>query len=221
MLSAWSKLHGAVKTSRAGPSELHPNDMMPSSRNPRHSPPRQHEWVQIEDPNLKVTLPTLQYGYRTTKMSWADLQQIIQTEQNLAKLSRSEDQQRRYQVFRHYLLQQYHSTLDFLLISNFGIPSTEDCGGKLKAAITLSEMKDPMTRLVPNDFPYFVEDNIHHFLYWKTKEAISETEISTVQETLQKEYMAVDILYWINPPSHQSLPEIDHVHFLFRTQSNT
>lgn len=174
--------------------------------------------VVISDPYVAVRLPTLQYGYRSTKLTWTELVQILRVEHDLAKMSRSQQQQHDYEVFRYHMKQQYVSSLDFILISKFGIAATKHEDNRWKAAQSLAHTKTPMARLVPNGFPYFVEDHIHHYIYWKTKDSISEEEISAVKVNLRKDYEAVDILHWVNPPALQSLPEIDHVHFLFRTE---
>jgi hypothetical protein len=175
--------------------------------------------VLITNPNVAISLPTLLYGYRTSKLTWDELISIFRNlgveQKNLAKMSRSRQQQHDYEVFRHHMKLQYVSSLDFLLISKFGI-AAEKHEGKWKASQSLACMKDPLTRLVPNDFPYFVEDNIHHFILWKTKEPVSDDEIETVKNELRKDYGAVDILNWVNPPALQSIPEVDHVHFLFQ-----
>jgi Protein of unknown function (DUF3605) len=177
--------------------------------------------VSITNPNITITLPTLRYGYRTTKVTWDELISIFQNlgveQKNLAKMSRSRQQQYDYEVFRYHMKLQYTSSLDFLLISKFGM-TAEKYKGKWKASQSLADMNAPLTRLVSNDFPYFVEDNIHHFILWKTKEPVSKDEIETVKNELRVDHGAVDVLYWVNPPSLQSIPEIDHVHFLFRNK---
>jgi hypothetical protein len=174
--------------------------------------------VLITNPNVAITMPILQYGYRTTKLTWDELISIVlvvDNNENLAKMSRSRQQQHDYEVFRHHMKEQYTSSLDFLLISKFGI-AAEKHEGKWKASQSLADTNDPVTSLVPNDFPYFVEDHIHHFILWKTKEPVSKDEIEKVKKELRMDYGAIDILHWVNPPALQSIPEIDHVHFLFR-----
>jgi hypothetical protein len=177
--------------------------------------------VVITNPDVDIPLPTLRYGYRTTKVTWDELISIFDNlgvdQKNLARMSRSRQQQHDYEVFRYHMKQQYTSSLDFLLISKFGI-AAEKHKGKWKASQSLADMKAPLTILLPNDFPYFVEDHIHHFIFWKTNETVSDEEIETVKDKLRMENGAVDILHWINPPELQSIPEIDHVHFLFRNE---
>ena len=191
--------------------------------------------VTITDPDVEVTLPVLQYGYRTTKATWEELVRIIQIEANLAKLSRSRAQQHDYEVFRYHMKQQYVSTLDYILISKFGFdaipaPVVESCNGddnnhndknlhakrhpKWMAHPCLQDVKTPQKILVENDFPYCVQDNIVHYVLWKLKEPITAPEISEAREELVSQQNAREILQWVNPPNLKSIPEIDHVHLL-------
>ncbi len=181
--------------------------------------------VVIVDDNVNVILPTLDYGYRTTKATWPELVQIINVEKNIPKMSRSEQQQHDYEVFRYHMKRQYISSVDYILISKFVVEAVEAMGDDenepkmWKASMSLAQIHTPMTVLVPNDFPYYVEDGINHYIYWKLKHPITDHEIENVQEQLRLQFGALDVLYWVNPPALQSLPEIDHVHFLFRTET--
>mmetsp|Transcript_4300 Transcript_4300/g.12328 ORF Transcript_4300/g.12328 Transcript_4300/m.12328 type:complete len:209 (-) Transcript_4300:3099-3725(-) len=200
--------------------ELYPRDNIISNDN--------DDFVTITDPNVKVTLPTLKYGYRTTKSNWDELIQIIEVDYDIPRLSRSRAQQHEYEVFRYHMKQQYRSTVDFILISKFGfdgvLPSVapnandeEDLEKKWIAHPCLKDVQTPKTILVKNDFPYSVEDNIVHYVLWKIKEPITQQEILDAREELQSDKIkALEILQWVNPPSLQSIPDIDHVHFLCR-----
>jgi hypothetical protein len=163
-------------------------------------------------PNL--ALPQLKYGYRTTPMSWSELRHIIETEKDLAKLSRSETQQREYGVFRYHLRCQYQSVLDYLLISKFGFDKQEEKDGRWQAHPQLADYSEVRTLLVPNDFPYSMADGIVHYIFWKTKQDITTEDIEEARKELHRRMDVVDTLYWVNPPHLKSLPEIDHVHFL-------
>ena len=182
--------------------------------------------VIIVDKHVQVTLPALaKYDYRTTPSSWEELVQIIEVEQDIYKLSRSRQQQHDYEVFRHHMKEQYRSTIDFILISKLGVEAIEDTGDgdtnismqpKWKAKHSLADMQTPIMKLIPNDFPYFNEDGIEHYIYWKTLKPITDQEIDQQKEVLRERFGASDILFWINPPELRSIPEIDHVHFLLR-----
>ena len=182
--------------------------------------------VAITNPNVEVTLPVLQYGYRATKATWEELVEIIEIEGNIPKLSRSRAQQHDYEVFRYHMTQKYRSTLDYILISKFGFDALPEKGDnntkhqtKWRAEPCLNDVTTPRSILVENDFPYCVQDNIVHYVLWKLKEPITPHEILEARETLQSPSIenmirAKEILQWVNPPNLKSIPEIDHVHFL-------
>lgn len=167
-----------------------------------------------------ISLPKLKYGYRTTKMNWPELFDIIEKEKDLAKLSRHETQQREYEIFRYYLKRQYQSVVDFILCSKFGhdrIRNDEDDDesvGLWKAHPPLSKVSNVKKVLVPNDFPYYTDDDIVHYVLWKTKLDITKEDIEDAQKELRTRLQLKEILHWVNPPHLKSLPEIDHVHFL-------
>jgi len=143
--------------------------------------------------------------------------------------------------------QQYRSSLDFILISKFGFDAvspnvnnkdnprdnTSNSSSnnnnsnsnsnksqpeqKWMAHPCLADIDNPKIILMENDFPYYLEDNIVHYVLWKIKEPITQQEIIDAREELQSEKIkALEILQWVNPPYLQSIPEIDHVHFLCR-----
>ncbi len=178
--------------------------------------------VVITNPNVEITLPVWEFGYRTTKLTWEDLVQIIEVEAKVQKLTRSLTQQREYEVFRHHVKEQYLSMVDYLLISKFDFESipAEDGNPKRKAHPCLQDSKEAKIILVENDFPYFIEDHIVHYVLWKLKEPIAPEEIVDARNKLQSNQIgAVEVLQWTNPPNIKSIPEIDHVHFLCRLEN--
>ena len=176
--------------------------------------------VTIINPDVEVILPEPKYGYRTTKSTWDELVQVIQIEFDIHKLCRSRDQQQVYEVFRYHMKEQYRSSLDYILISKFGFDAVvvvEDETKWMMAEPCLENVDTSKIILAENDFPYYVEDNIVHYVLWKIKEPITQQEILDAREELQTEKIkALKILQWVNPPNLKSFPEIDHVHFLCR-----
>ena len=164
-----------------------------------------------------VVIPHREHGYATKPLSWDDLVQIIQVEENLAKLSRSLPQERVYQRYRKNLLNEYQSVYDHILISKFNFERRKDKEtGRIVAYPPLSEFDGTVqTTLVPNDFPYCTEDNIEHWILWQLGREISHQDVDSAMLDLRRKLVnVVDILYWRNPPHLKSLPDIDHVHFL-------
>ena len=186
--------------------------------------------VTITNPHLSVTLPKLKYGYRTTKATFEELHQIITVEHNVAKLTRSEQQQYAYEVFMYHMKEQYVSTVDYILISKFGFDAVKDeenvdCCPK---QTTPTKYKaDPSCHagasnvlLVRNDFPYYCDDSIVHYVLWKIPNKITSEDMDRARHTLRTEMKAIEILHWENPPNIQSIAAIDHVHYLCRVCDN-
>jgi hypothetical protein len=222
-----------------------------------------HDYVTIINRNVVdvTTLPKLKYGYRTRKASWNELVQIINIENDIDKLSRSEIDQYNYEVFRYYMKQQYVSTVDYILISKFNFSSIKvkinkmvknttdnhddnssssssssssnsNSNSNSEDKFTLragSTAADSSIILIPNDFPYYVEDNVVHYVLWKYNNSnnsnsipntnITEKEIDDAKHILKTNprINAIEILHWTNLPHLKSIPEIDHVHFLCKT----
>lgn len=193
------------------------SSMVDLPASPLGSPP---DRVVITNPNVTVTLPIVQYGYRTEKAKWSELVQIVNVDRDIPRLSRSQQQQHHYEVFRYHLKEQYQSGTDYILITKFGYESVLDPkNGKWQAVMPPSNISSddvPSTQkiLILNDFPYYVEDSVVHYVLWKTKGGITESDIVDARKELVEKIHAVDIVYWTNPLNLQSIPEIDHVHFL-------
>jgi hypothetical protein len=165
--------------------------------------------VVLSSRDVPITLPVLKYGYRRERFQWDELRDIIEVEKDLAKLSRSETQQREYEGFRY----QYNSVIDCILISKLGFEKVQ-INGLWQALPQLKDFGEVRKALVPNDFPYYMAYGIVHYVFWKTNENVTEKDIEEAQEDLKTMMDVEDMLYWVNPPHLKSLPEIDHVHFL-------
>jgi Protein of unknown function (DUF3605) len=255
-----------------------------------------------DEDNAHDDLPYREYGYRSTPIKWDELATIINGDiennepQNLAKLSRSVEQEKRYIKAKTVLLQMYETLYDHILYSKFGIPryfnneterwyvplpststsllspstslpchqsvmAEEESSNPTPLASSVSDdlastststltptTATPTTNatlvLVPNEFPYYVEDGIEHWVLWKlyqnitdsdVDDAIQELKLLTVKNSMNNnnndsnsssnskltndddDIDAVDdVLWWENPPHLKSLPQINHVHFLIR-----
>jgi Protein of unknown function (DUF3605) len=92
-------------------------------------------------------------------------------------------------------------------------------GNKLIAVPALADVKTIHTRLVLNDFPYYMTNDIDHYVLWKIGGvACSKDDIEEAKHQLRQQGYEERILHWTNPPHLKSIPEIDHVHILARRQ---
>jgi len=180
----------------------------------------------ITNRNVDVILPKLKYGYRTKKATWDELKFTINIDGDIDKLSRSRSDQHKYEVFRYHMKQQYVSTMDYILVSKFNfsaiqVPEKNDNDTSKTYKFRAHPPTDNSSSkiiLIPNDFPYYVEENIVHYVLWKAKTPITEQEINDARKILETNtgINAIEILHWVNPLNLKSVPEIDHVHFLCR-----
>ena len=107
----------------------------------------------------------------------------------------------------------------------------EDLGLKKRSKPTFEEWrdrKDEKTRTVLslNDFPYYFDEGIEHWVVWKLGGGISVIEIDNGKMQILTEAGCSNMelindssvfLHWLNPPELKSLPDVDHCHILFRS----
>ena len=65
-----------------------------------------------------------------------------------------------------------------------------------------------------NDFPYYLNDEIEHWVLWKIGSNITQEDIDCKMKELHDGGKYSDVLYWMNPVHLKSLPDIDHVHIV-------
>jgi hypothetical protein len=172
--------------------------------------------------------PRDQCDDRSRPFSWSELQQIIIEDHDLAKLARSVEQEETYRRFRHELLQEYASVYDHILHSKFGYPKRLNDKTPQRWETyprPQQEQGEPQpilvhVVLVPNDFPYYTEAGIEHWVLWKLHEHIKQDDIKQAKEDLRQRFVGddVDLIHWENPPHLKSLPDIDQVHILVQRQ---
>ena len=126
------------------------------------------------------------------------------------------EQEKDYQIYMRDLRQEWQSVYDQILYSKFALEKRKNDDGKLYAYPPVSELEGIRKCVVRNDFPYYLDDGIEHWVLWKLGGDCTEADIDQAREEIRTAIGAVDFLHWINPPHLKSLPEIDHVHFLCR-----
>lgn len=192
---------------------------------------------------------------------------------DLSKLARSVEQQRFYRKCRADRDSEWESFYDYLLHTKFGFgwewgddattattASTSDDSGaarqrrRKRSTPTFQEYSSRLERggadgadarinLSPNDFPYYLDPGIEHYVLWKLGGDVTPRDIANAKLDLMKrddaESRAADesedeltfervmtsdtekFLVWFNPPHLKSLPGIDHAHIIFRSDSGS
>jgi hypothetical protein len=177
-----------------------------------------------------ITLPVLEYGYRTTRCSWDEFVDIILHQKILAKISRSEEQQYIYELHKQKVLLQWDTMTDYVLYTKFPNVFT-----KVESTVVVDSSQprrwkiDPPVEsistthlaLVKNDFPYYMEDNIEHWILWKLGgDSINDLDFQNAKRDLCMNHnmQENDIIHWVNPIHLKSIPNIEHAHFLGRVK---
>lgn len=156
----------------------------------------------------------------TKPFSWKELTEIVKFGDPTMH-SRSLQVQEEYIFHVKEVKQEWKSMNDYILYSKFNFQSVVQNDGKKCAKPTLEEARSKgivMTRLLLNEFPYYCEDGIEHYCLWKLGGPINKIEIENALDDLRNMKDAngtlEDVLYWVNPKHLQSIPDIDHAHFL-------
>lgn len=182
-----------------------------------------HDGNESDDSAKRIRLPNLKYGYRSDPFEWEELLALFDTDTpDLRRLSRSVEQQRDYEVFKRDLLLTWRSVLDSILCKTFDTIFERNVNedGKYIALPNLSDVQGTHTRLVLNDFPYFMEPGIDHYVLWKIGGgACNETDICERKQQLVEMGYDETMIHWVNPPNLKSIPEVDHVHLLARRKN--
>lgn len=178
---------------------------------------------------------------RCNPLAWSELQSIIGANE-LHKLARSEEQKLTYQKARSKIESEWESIYDYILCTKFNFPINNDevhNSEKKRSKPTLEEWRsmlkksgndradDDNTRIVLslNDFPYYFDQGIEHWLVWKLGGEINIDEIDSGKMDILKQACCPNMelihdksvfLHFLNPPNLKSLPDVDHVHILFR-----
>ena len=186
----------------------------------------------VHDAEVRETikLPVLAYGYRTVPCVWEELVDIVLHQNDLAKLSRSQEQQYKYELYKQNLLLEWDTMTDYVLYTKFPNVFTKvECSivvdssqqRRWKVHPPIESISATRVALVKNDFPYFMDDNIEHWILWKLGgEAIGDHDIENAKRELCMNHNIhkTDIIHWINPIHLKSIPNIEHAHILGRVK---
>ncbi len=147
-------------------------------------------------------------------ISFSDAKSIIESG-CLELLGRSLEQQLQFKVFSEQLKLEWSSSSDYILSTKFGIPIVLN-PDETKSVVKPFPPEFQTEKLVlsENQFPYYFEPTVQHFLLWKLNGLITENEIFNAIESLKSSVVVADFAYYVNPPHLKSMPEIEHAHII-------
>ncbi|KAI9312805.1 hypothetical protein BX666DRAFT_1880656 [Dichotomocladium elegans] len=140
---------------------------------------------------------------------WQEICHYVSTNQ-VPMIRRNREGQARYMSWMKETLTKYNSIEEYMLTEKLDFSS-------------LPPSPDPIHRpaviILPNDFPYSTEPGIVHILIWSQTPLVEDY----VQELLEAHYgsSAWEWIYFVNPPSTQSIRGLPHVHVFMRPRTLT
>lgn len=152
-------------------------------------------------------------------ISWTKACDIIDTNK-LEDLKRNEEDEEHYISCMNNIKKQYNSVTDFIYHSIFKYPVKINENNKLVASVGSVGVPLQYPILTLNNYPYYFEKNISHYILWNTKELneqeiidIIENELSIIlnKSTIVKKK---DYHYWVNPIVLKSIKDIWHAHII-------
>lgn len=136
--------------------------------------------------------------------TWQQVQHICEQKQYhlLVRNPSSEDS---YNARLQYIDQNFVSIKDFVLHAIF---EHQEMERNSQGKIQIVEPVQPGVRLRLNDFPYFFEKNIDHFVLWSFPNALTQQQAHDYLE--QKFGDMSKVLYFCNPAHLQSVKAVPH-----------
>ena len=155
-------------------------------------------------------------GSAKIPFTWDELKTLVKNDQ-LDKMSRSRSEQDRYDDYIQKIKKEWVSVADHILCSKFDFEREfDEASLRLKAKPSLEEVDFVRTSLCPNDFPYFVEDEVQHWCLWKLQENVVVNDIMIAKKELFEKLDVEEFIHFVNPPHLKSIPQIDHAHIFIR-----
>jgi hypothetical protein len=126
-------------------------------------------------------------------LSWSTLKFLIQSS-NLVELARSEEQKLTYRLGREDIRKSWDCIYDYLLCVKFGFAEAmSEETGKKRSVPTFEELRSERgtensgacrMMLCLNDYPYYLESGIEHWILWKLGGDVEEKEIEKAKYKL-------------------------------------
>ena len=150
-------------------------------------------------------------------VSWDEAAAIISdgSVEKLARLERNDETLNSYREFRAQLKTEWATVTDYLIatvFSEFSQVSFQEDGKKRAELHAHDQKKAKVWR--KNDFPYNFEHEVTHYCLWSSV-PLSQEEIM-LEITTQFNPDQHDRLFFINPPSLQSIRDLWHCHVMIR-----
>lgn len=172
---------------------------------------------------------------------WQEIQKIIENNE-LELFARSKSQIEKYHDFKKQLISQGTTVFKHLVANSLQWCDETEISGLSDSEVTirrsnggLFENADDL-KIIHNDFPYYLEDNITHLCVWSKQPIKSDPssvlgDISPETRAIVEKYVCdkfvtqlgiprEDLVWFRNWEALQSVKEISHIHVLIRNMTS-
>lgn len=147
-------------------------------------------------------------------IQWSDLIEWLNNGQKTL-LWRDEQCAQRYIEHQIFVNKEYRSINDFIRIRYLKWNVQFDSIiGKHIAVPADQSIREPL--LTPNDFPYYLVENIRHWVIWCDPKPMESEKM--IERIIDREFPRekFDRLYFVNPPRLRSVSDVFHAHVFTR-----
>ncbi|KAJ2684571.1 hypothetical protein IWW39_004830 [Coemansia spiralis] len=143
-------------------------------------------------------------------VSWSLFKRYVDS-QNIEPLGRSLETHTTYEMVMAARRKEYGSVAKYLtthVLPDF-TASTMETGFDPHSALVVEDFE-----LLVNDFPYYLSDDVEHWVLWCRKRLPSgfAAPAAAVQAIHAKFGVSVEWRYFVNPVAKQSVPQLSHAH---------
>ena len=136
------------------------------------------------------------------QLTWEEVSEIVSEEQ-FDIFGRSQESQDKYDQNKIATKGVYKSTKDMILINKLNHKSKK-INNEL---VAINDENNLDINLVPNTFPYNIEENISHLLLWSEEDLTDKK----VNEILKNKLNGNKYVYFRNPEHLRSIPSVFHI----------
>lgn len=172
--------------------------------------------------------------------TWQEIQDIIENNE-LELFARSKSQIEKYHDFKKHLISQGTTVFKHLVANSLHWCDEAEIAGIPDSQVTIKRSDSGLfenaddLKIIHNDFPYYLEDNITHLCVWSKQPIKSDPssalgDMSPETRAIVERYVRhkfvtqlgiprEDLVWFRNWEALQSVKEISHIHVLIRNMT--
>jgi len=129
---------------------------------------------------------------------------------------RAEELQSQYYADLCQIKKEWSSVDDFCKHRFLGYPYLSKRIGEsdVKYVPSDAQCQEPEMRVHENDYPYYFEQGVKHYLLWAAKQKPNDEYLKVIHDTFPDSLY--DVLWFENIPGNKSVQSVVHLHIIIR-----